>query len=77
MAGASQWLSRRGVKFGCSICCAAMEHTKNKRDKFATYSVTVLRKCNVLRHQNSALHQQSCALATGGCKPDKKTPRAE
>ena len=74
---ADAWLSRRGAMFGCSICHAAATQT-DKRDKFATYSVTVLKKWNVLRHQKSTLHQQSCAIATG-CQlvRNTKAPSAE
>ena len=71
------WLSRRVTRFGCSIChAAASQIAVNKRDTFATCSVTVLKKSIVLRHQNSALHKRSCEVAAG-CQPDKTTPSAE
>ena len=71
----AEWLSRNGRTFGCSICSAALGEAKSKRDKLATFSVTVLRKSNVLRHQASTLHLRSCELIRSGCQPASETPR--
>ena len=58
MTSVSEWLRRRGGLYGCSFCAAASREAAHgqRHSRFSLFQVSVLKRCNILRHVKSLQH---------------------